>query len=85
MSIEENRAVARQVLEDVVNQGRLELVDQIYAHAFEFDARTIAGQVICSGIQNNGLTARAVRNSSVDLGRRNVLYKGGGLTCSSKR
>ena len=35
MSIEENKAVARRVLTGVVNQGRFELVDQIYAHAFE--------------------------------------------------
>jgi len=34
--IEENRAVARRVLDDLVSQGRFEVVDQIYAQAFEF-------------------------------------------------
>jgi hypothetical protein len=43
--IEENRAVARQVLDDLVSQGRVELVDQIYAQAFEFRDPT-AGQTI---------------------------------------
>ncbi len=43
--VEENRAVARRVLDDLVSQGRLESVDQIYAQAFEFRDPT-AGQTI---------------------------------------
>jgi ketosteroid isomerase-like protein len=43
--IEENRAVARRVLDDLVSQGRFEVVDQIYAPAFEFRDPT-AGQTI---------------------------------------
>jgi predicted ester cyclase len=65
VSIEENRAVARQVLEDVVNQGRLELVDQIYAQAFEFNDPT-AGQTITTheGIRE---LARDIRTRTPDV------------------
>ena len=45
MSIEENRAVARRVLDDLVSQGLFEVVDQIYAPVFEFRDPT-AGQTI---------------------------------------
>ena len=65
MSIEENRAVARRVLEDVVNQGRVELVDQIYAQAFEFSDPT-AGQTITTheGIRQ---LARDIRTRTPDV------------------
>jgi ketosteroid isomerase-like protein len=43
--IEENRAVARRVLDDLVSQGRVEVVDQIYAQAFDFRDPT-AGRMI---------------------------------------
>lgn len=45
VAIEENRIVAHRVLDDLVSQGRLELVGQIYAQAFEFRDPT-AGQTI---------------------------------------
>ena len=45
MPVVENKAVARRVLEDLVTQGRFEVVEQIYAPSFEFQDPT-AGQKI---------------------------------------
>lgn len=42
MPIEENRAVARHVLDDLVSQGRAELTEQIYAQVFVFRDPTAA-------------------------------------------
>jgi hypothetical protein len=41
--IEENRAVARRVLDNLVSQGRFEVVDQIYAQDFESAAIAKSG------------------------------------------
>jgi hypothetical protein len=53
--IEENRVVARRVLDDLVSQGRVELVDHIYARAFEFRDPT-AGQTITTHEDMRDLT-----------------------------
>lgn len=65
MSIEENRAVARRVLDDLVSQGRLEVVDQIYAQAFEFRDPT-AGQTITTHEGIRDLT-RDIRTRTPDI------------------
>jgi predicted ester cyclase len=63
--IEENRAVARRVLDDLVSQGRVELIEQIYAQAFEFRDPT-AGQVITTDDGMKDLT-REVRTRTPDI------------------
>lgn len=65
MSTEENRAVARRVLDDLVSQGRVELVDQIYAQAFEFHDPT-AGQTITTHQGMRDLT-HEVRTRTPDI------------------
>ncbi len=65
MTIEENRAVARRVLEDLVSQGRIEVVDQIYAQAFEFCDPT-AGQTITTHDGLRDLT-RDIRTRTPDI------------------
>jgi hypothetical protein len=45
MSVEANKAVCRQVLEDLVTDGRFEVVDAIYASSFDF-FDVAAGQTI---------------------------------------
>jgi predicted ester cyclase len=61
----ENRAVARRVLEDLVSLGRLEVVDQIYAPVFEFHDPT-AQQTITTheGIRN---LTRDIRTRTPDI------------------
>ena len=63
--VEENRAVARRVLDDLVSQGRLEVVDQIYAQAFEFRDPT-AGQTITTYEGIRDLT-RDIRTRTPDI------------------
>jgi ketosteroid isomerase-like protein len=63
--IEDNRTVARRVLHDLVSQGRLEVVDQIYAQAFEFRDPT-AGQTITAHQGMRDLT-RDVRTRTPDI------------------
>jgi ketosteroid isomerase-like protein len=63
--IEENRAVARRVLDDLVSQGRFEIVDQIYAQAFEFRDPT-AGQTITTYEGMRSLT-RDIRSRTPDI------------------
>ena len=65
MPIEENRAVARRVLDDLVSQGRLEVVDQIYARVFEFCDPT-AGQMITAHQGMRDLT-RDIRTRTPDI------------------
>jgi ketosteroid isomerase-like protein len=63
--IEENRVVARRVLDELVSQGRVELVDHIYAGAFEFRDPT-AGQTITTHEGMRDLT-RDVRARTPDI------------------
>jgi steroid delta-isomerase-like uncharacterized protein len=63
--IEGNRAVARRVLDDLVSQGRFEVVDQIYAQAFEFRDPT-AGQTITTHEGIRDLT-RDIRTRTPDI------------------
>ncbi len=65
MSIEENRAIARRVLGDLVSQGRIEVVDQIYAQAFELRDPT-AGQTITTHEGLKDLT-RDIRTRTPDI------------------
>ena len=65
MPIEENRTVARRVLDDLVSQGRLEVVNQIYAQAFEFCDPT-AGQTITARQGMRDLT-RDIRTRTPDI------------------
>ncbi len=65
MPIGENRAVARRVLDDLVSQGRLEVVDQVYAPAFEFRDPT-AGQTITTHEGMRELT-RDIRTRTPDI------------------
>lgn len=65
MPIEENRAVAHRVLDDLVSQGRLEVVDEIYAPAFEFRDPT-AGQTITTHEGIRELT-RDIRARTPDI------------------
>ena len=65
MPIEENRAAARRVLDDLVSQGRLEVVDQIYAQAFEFRDPT-AGHTVTTHEGMRDLT-RDVRARTPDI------------------
>ena len=61
----ENKAVARKVLEDLVTQGRLEVVDEIYAPSFEFRDPT-AGQTITTHEGIKDLT-RDIRTRTPDI------------------
>ena len=65
MPVVENKAVARRVLEDLVTQGRVEVVDEIYAPSFEFSDPT-AGQTITTyeGIKN---LTRDIRTRTPDI------------------
>ncbi len=65
MPIEENRAVARRVLDDLVSQGQFEVIDQIYAQTFEFRDPT-AGQVITTHEGLKELT-RDIRTRTPDI------------------
>ncbi len=65
MPTEENRAVARRVLDDLVSQGRFEVVDQIYAQTFEFRDPT-AGQMITTHQGLRELT-RDIRMRTPDI------------------
>ena len=61
----ENKAVARRVLEDLVSQGHLDVVDQIYAPSFELrdpaSGRTVTTR---EGVKD---MTRAMRSASPDL------------------
>ena len=65
MPVVENKAVARRVLEDLVTQGRLEVVDEIYAPSFEFRDPT-AGQTITTHGGIKDLT-RDIRTRAPDI------------------
>lgn len=65
MTPSENKAVARRVLDDLVSQGRLEVVDEIYAPAFELHDPT-SGLTITTHEGVKDLT-RAMRSASPDL------------------
>jgi steroid delta-isomerase-like uncharacterized protein len=61
----ENKAVARRVLEDLVTQGRFEVVDEIYAPSFEFRDPT-AGQRITTHAGIKHLT-RDIRTRTPEI------------------
>ena len=65
MPVVENKAVARRVLEDLVTQGRLEVVDEIYAPSFEFRDPT-AGQTITTHAGIKDLT-HDIRTRTPDI------------------
>lgn len=65
MPIEENRAVARRVLDDLVSQERFEVIGQIYAQAFEFREPT-AGLTI-STHEASGMLTRDIRMRTPDI------------------
>ena len=66
MDIEQNKTVARRVLEDLVSDGRLEVVDDIYAPSFEFRDPT-AGQTITTREGIKVLT-RDIQTRTPDIG-----------------